>query len=211
MLRPIAVHENRTVLVSIGRSGALRVHRGYAYGPDRTLQAIVDFAAAKNHAGRSRAEREILSFQVDRYVRPKRSRHGKGVRRRDRRVLTKLGHEHRQLNAQFFNGELSPVPFRVSGRMRTRLGEVTVHPDKHSLVEMTISRLHVERDCWDEVRVTLVHEMIHQWQAENGFAVDHGVIFRNKAREIGVAPSATRRIGNTKVATERFNQQNMVV
>jgi hypothetical protein len=62
--RPIVVHENRTVMVSIGRSGQLRVHRGYAYSSDRILKAIIKFVNAKNRAVRSVAEREVLSFYL---------------------------------------------------------------------------------------------------------------------------------------------------
>jgi hypothetical protein len=32
----------------------------------------------------------------------------------------------------------------------------------------------------------LLHEMVHQWQAENGLPVDHGAVFRRKAQEVGV-------------------------
>jgi hypothetical protein len=32
----------------------------------------------------------------------------------------------------------------------------------------------------------MLHEMVHQWQAEMGLRVDHGPTFRRKAREVGV-------------------------
>jgi hypothetical protein len=41
---------------------------------------------------------------------------------------------------------------------------------------------------------TLLHEMVHQWQAETGHAVDHGRSFRAKAREVGIAPGARREV-----------------
>jgi hypothetical protein len=34
--------------------------------------------------------------------------------------------------------------------------------------------------------------MVHQWQDENGQAIDHGPTFRRKAREVGICPSAKR-------------------
>ncbi len=32
----------------------------------------------------------------------------------------------------------------------------------------------------------MLHEMVHQWQAETGLRIDHGRTFRQKAREVGV-------------------------
>jgi hypothetical protein len=34
--------------------------------------------------------------------------------------------------------------------------------------------------------------MVHQWQDEAGFDVDHGAVFRRKARAVGALPVATR-------------------
>jgi len=36
--------------------------------------------------------------------------------------------------------------------------------------------------------------MVHQWQAETGIPVDHGTNFRQKALEVGVAPTAYRKL-----------------
>ena len=40
----------------------------------------------------------------------------------------------------------------------------------------------------------MLHEMVHQWQAESGLSVDHGPTFRRKARELGIEPQAQRRL-----------------
>jgi hypothetical protein len=40
----------------------------------------------------------------------------------------------------------------------------------------------------------MLHEMVHQWQAESGLRIDHGVTFRQKAREVGVIPAAKRTV-----------------
>jgi hypothetical protein len=40
----------------------------------------------------------------------------------------------------------------------------------------------------------MLHEMVHQWQAETGLPVDHGPGFRRKAREVGVLPTARRHL-----------------
>ena len=60
--------------------------------------------------------------------------------------------------------------------------------------EITMSRTHIDRHGWDEAAHTLLHEMVHQWQAEAGLPVDHGPTFRRKAREVGVEPRAHRQV-----------------
>jgi len=55
-----------------------------------------------------------------------------------------------------------------------------------------ISKFHIEHDGWGEVEHTLLHEMVHQWQVESGLALDHGPVFRRKARAVGIVPSAVR-------------------
>jgi predicted SprT family Zn-dependent metalloprotease len=85
--------------------------------------------------------------------------------------------------------------------MRTRLGEVTVDSRSPRLLEITISRRHWERDGSTEVEKTLLHEMVHQWQAESGLKVDHGASFKRKAREVGVAPLARRAVDRVAATT----------
>ena len=43
--------------------------------------------------------------------------------------------------------------------------------------------------------VTLLHEMVHQWQCEQGLPLDHGQSFRRKALEVGIRPNATAPAG----------------
>jgi hypothetical protein len=43
--------------------------------------------------------------------------------------------------------------------------------------------------------------MVHQWQAETGLPVDHGPLFRAKAREVGVLPTARRRLATATTTT----------
>ena len=45
----VEVHENRSVMVSLTRRGALRVHRGYAFAPDETLRLCVLCLVAEGH------------------------------------------------------------------------------------------------------------------------------------------------------------------
>lgn len=192
----VELHENRSVLVSVTPTGALRVHRGFAYAPDDVLRAIVRFVAPGTRRGRRlESQRIIVNFPVHAFVAPPRRR-----RRRtrpasgDRPLIAELKRRHREYNDRWFKGELSDIPFRVSRRMRRRLGEVRLDGATDRPVEIAISYRHIQRDGWDEVDVTLLHEMIHQWQGETGRPVDHGAAFRQKARGIGIVPRATRDI-----------------
>ena len=110
----------------------------------------------------------------------------------DLALLHRLCEVHRRFNAEHFSGALGEIPIRLSGRMRVRLGEVSVDLRSGRPIEIAISRLHVARHPWAEVEHTILHEMVHQWQAESGLSVDHGPTFRAKAREVGVLPAARR-------------------
>jgi hypothetical protein len=105
---------------------------------------------------------------------------------------------HRRLNAEYFGGLLGPIRFRLSGRMRTRLGGLTVDRATGKPTEIALGRRHLRTHGWSEVEHTVLHEMVHQWQAETGQAVDHGPIFRKKARSVGIVPSAVRDLGRRK-------------
>jgi hypothetical protein len=111
----------------------------------------------------------------------------------DERLLTRLRQLHVELNALHFGGVLSPITILVSSRMRRRLGEVRLDRRTNRAVSIAISRRHIRRDGWAQATATLLHEMIHQWQAETGQPVDHGRRFRRKAVELGIEPSAVSR------------------
>jgi hypothetical protein len=114
-------------------------------------------------------------------------------------LLTLLAQTHERLNLAHFGGTLSSIPIRLSGRMRTRLGELAVDLRTGRPLEIAISRRHLVRHDWSEVEHTMLHEMVHQWQAESGHRVDHGPTFRRKAAEVGVLPSARRPVGVRQV------------
>lgn len=193
----IVTHTNRIVMVSLGARGVLRLHRGYAHAPDRVLRAIVRFLDPRlPRVVRRLAERELLEFPVELHApappgpsRRERPRPG------DLLVLHRLSQAHERFNAEHFGGALGSLPIRLSSRMRTRLGELSVDVRTGSPIEITVSRRHIARHAWTEVEHTLLHEMVHQWQAETGAPVDHGPTFRRKAREVGVLPGAKRSLG----------------
>lgn len=195
-VRAVEAHENRTVMVSLDRRGVLRVHRGYLFAPDTVLQAIIRFVTPGTpRAVRLRAQLELLAFPVNDYApapppAPGRER----PRPEDEELLRRLDLLRGELNRQYFQDGLPSIPLRLSRRMRTRLGELTLEDRTGRPVEIAMSRRHVERDLWSEVRQTLLHELVHLWQADVGLTVDHGPAFRRKAREVGIEPSALRTV-----------------
>jgi hypothetical protein len=189
-------HTNRTVMLSLSPKGGLRLHLGYAYAPDRVLRAIVRFLNPRvPRSLRRQAQREFLAFPVHEYAasRPATKRCER-ARPGDVALLHRLETIHRELNLQHFGGGLAEIPIRLSARMRSRLGEVAVDVKTGRPLEIALSRRHIARHPWAEVEHTMLHEMVHQWQAENGLPVDHGLGFRRKAREVGILAAGRRKI-----------------
>jgi hypothetical protein len=190
----VVTHANRSVMVSVGKRRVLRIHAGYAYASDRVLRAIIRFLDPRlPRPVRRAAERELLAFPAEEYVsrappQPRLERPRPG----DLLVLHRLSQAFDRFNREHFGGSLASLPIRLSGRMRTRLGELSVDIRTGQPIEIAISRRHLARHPWLEVEHTLLHEMVHQWQAESGLPVDHGPLFREKARQVGVVPGAKR-------------------
>jgi hypothetical protein len=190
----VVTHTNRSVMVSIGKRRVLRIHAGYAYASDGVLRAIIRFLDPRlPRVVRRAAERELLAFPGEEYasggaprLRQERPRPG------DLLLIHRLSQAFDRFNRGHFAGKLSAVPIRLSGRMRSRLGELSVDIRTGQPIEIAISRRHIARHRWSEVEETLLHEMVHQWQAETGLPVDHGPLFREKARQVGVVPGAKR-------------------
>ena len=84
--------------------------------------------------------------------------------------------------------------------MRTRLGQLSVNLKTSEVNEIAISRAHL-RNGWAEVEKTVLHEMVHQWQVESHLPLDHGPGFRQKAREVRIAPRARRKVARTLVTS----------
>ena len=198
-VREVRTHANRTVMLTLTAHGVLRLHRGYAWAPDRVLRAILRFIAPRTtRAGRRAAEREFVAFPVEEFVpfESARARQPDRPHPGDVRLLHELEQLHRGFNTGHFDGRLAVIPFRLSGRMRSRLGELSVDLKTGRPIEIALSRRHLRRHPWAEVARTVLHEMIHQWQAESGLPLDHGAAFRRKAVEVGVEPAARREVGS---------------
>jgi hypothetical protein len=186
---PIIRHTNRRVLVSLTRGGALRVHAGYSFAPEPVLAAIARWARPRlRRTDRLAAGRILAAFPVHVHVPPK----GPGRRAAgpldpgDIARLERLRTLHAELNALHFGGALGPVELRLSGLMRRRLGEFRPAAEPGARAEITISRRHLRRDGWSAAGETLLHEMVHQWQAESGRAPGHGPDFRRKCALLGI-------------------------
>ncbi|MFI5235755.1 MAG: SprT-like domain-containing protein [Gemmatimonadales bacterium] len=194
-LKGLSTHANHSVMLSYGKSGILRLHEGYAEAPDYVLEAIVRFLVPGiPRPMRKLAETTFLAFPVQEHAVSKRRRPDR-PQPGDLATLHRLEELHARLNAEYFGGTLKPITFRLSGRMRSRLGELTIDLKTGGPTEITVGRRHARRHGWAEVEHTVLHEMVHQWQAENGHPVDHGTGFRRKAREVGITPSAKRHLG----------------
>jgi hypothetical protein len=191
----VLTHTNQTVMLSLSRR-VLRIHRGYAFAPDGVLKAVVRFLNPRVPRARRRAaEREFLEFPVSAYApAPERPARRERARPGDVALIHRLEVLHCELNAQHFGGALSDVPIRLSARMKRRLGELAVDIATGCPTEIVLSRRHLNRHPWSEVEHTMLHEMVHQWQAETGLGVDHGPTFRRKARDVGVLAQAKRAV-----------------
>ena len=188
----VITHRNRQVMVSWVAGKSLRVHEGYAHAPDEVIAALVRFLApGSRRPARLAARRIFLGFPVEQFAPSRPREQGTSTRPDDEAALVRLSELHLELNQRHFGGSLSRIPIRLSGRMRRRLGEVRLERGTGRVECITLSRRHLKRDGWGAVTETLVHEMIHQWQAETGRPVDHGSEFRRRARELGITPRAT--------------------
>jgi hypothetical protein len=183
--------QNRSVMISF-RGGVLRLNRGYLAAPNDVHGAIVTFVCGRTRRARREAQRLILEYPIP--LDEMRPRRDVTVRPHpgDALLMQELTRWHEQYNTELFGGQLSPIVINVSRRMRNRLGQYTAACASGRPAEITISRRHIRRHGWEEALHTLLHEMVHQWQAENGMPIDHGPQFRRKAREVGVEPTARR-------------------
>ena len=186
----VSLTRNRAVMVSY-RGTELRIHEAFLAAPLPVLTAVVNFVEGRTRAERRAAQRQILDHQVPTIPRrPTIER----TRPDDAPIAAKLVEIHRALNVRYFGGTLGDVPIRLSRRMRSRLGHYTARTPAGDPPEIAISRAHVRRHGWEEASQTLLHEMVHQWQDETGQPVDHGSVFRRKAREVGIEASARRMV-----------------
>jgi hypothetical protein len=184
---------NRTVVVSYS-GGELRIHNSFLGANEEVWRAVILFVHGRTRVVRNEARRTILQFPVPRSSgAPRRKRSPERTNPADVPFIRELSRLQRAYNDERFGGTLRAIPIRVSRRMKSRLGHYS--PAAHGReAEIVISRRHIRRDGWGEAAHTLLHEMVHQWQDEQGLVVDHGSSFRAKARAVGITPLACRAV-----------------
>ena len=195
---------NRAVMVSY-RGRELRVHEGYLQAPLEVFSAIVTFVSGRTAAARRLARRRILAYPV---AKAPRTRRPDALHPDDAPLAKRLTEWHRRYNERHFDGGLKTITVRVSRRMRARLGHYMSAAPSGEPSEIVVSRRHIRRHGWEEALHTLLHEMVHQWQDETGHPIDHGRVFRAKAREVGVVASARRTVTPLRSRRDVAPQKN---
>ena len=181
---------NARVMVSF-RGAELRIHEGYLGASPEVLDAIVRLVEGRTKASRREAGKYIVANSVA--TDPSALRRRERTHPDDTAWSARLVEEHARLNAASFANALSPIVVRVSRRMKSRLGHYSPAAGE-APAEIAISRRHIRRHGWIDALDTLLHEMVHQWQAETARPLDHGPEFRAKAREVGIPPRAKRQV-----------------
>jgi hypothetical protein len=184
---------NRTVVVSYSE-GELRIHNSFLGANEEIWRAIIVFVHGRTRVVRNEARRTILQFPVPRSsAAPRRKRSSERTNPADLPLIRELSRWHAAYSDERFGGALRTIPIRISRRMKSRLGHYSP-ASQGCKPEIVISRRHIRRDGWGEALHTLLHEMVHQWQDEQGLVVDHGSSFRAKARAVGITPLACRAV-----------------
>lgn len=190
-VRAITLTRNRSVMVSL-TDGTLRLHRAFLGAPEAVHRAIVRFLMSPRRPDRLAARRVLLAYPVSEEDR-RAPRVPERTHPDDEGVAAKLAEWHARYNAERFGGALKRVAVRVSRRMRARLGHYA--PAQHGRpAEIAISRRHLRRHGFADALETLLHEMVHQWQDEQGHPLGHDRRFREKARAVGIAGRAKREV-----------------
>jgi hypothetical protein len=189
----VRLTSNRTVVVSYS-GGELRIHNSFLDADEEVWKAIITFVHGRNRVARQEARRTILQFPVAHAnEQPRRKRRPERTHSTDLPLIRELTRWHAEYNRERFGGTLREIPIRISRRMKSRLGHYSPATDGCE-PEIVLSRRHIRRDGWAEALHTLLHEMVHQWQDEQGLIVDHGASFRAKARAVGITPLACRAV-----------------
>jgi hypothetical protein len=184
----LVLTRNRAVIVSV-RGSELRVHEAFVDADEEFREAVVSFVMARRRVDRAVARERLIALPLP--VSTIARRTPLATDPEDAHHIPRLEGWHAGLNADHFGGALGRVTFRVSRRMRRRLGHYA--PGREGAPsEIAISERHLRRDGLDAARATLLHEMVHQWQHEQGLPVDHGPEFRRMCREVGAPARAPR-------------------
>jgi hypothetical protein len=187
-VRSLVLTRNRSLVVGL-KGFELRVHEGFCEAPREVHEQIVRFVMARRTWERQAARKAILDYPLPVHTKPPRA--PERTHPEDEPLAEDLATWHTRLNGERFGAALKPVPIRVSRRMVRRLGHYAPGVEGGG-PEIAISARHIRRDGFASAVETLLHEMVHQWQHEQGLPIDHGLEFRRKCREVGAVPRAKR-------------------
>src|SRR6202049_3660526 len=163
---------NGTVVVSYS-GGELRIHHSFLGADEEVWRAVIVFVHGRTRVVRNAARRTILEFPVARSSpAPRRKPSPERTTPTDLPFIRELSRWHAAYNDERFGGALRTIPIRISRRMKSRLGHYSP-TSQDCEAEIVISRRHIRRDGWEEALHTLLHEMVHQWQGEEGLVVHH--------------------------------------
>src|SRR3984893_13249742 len=158
---------NQTVVVSYS-GGELRIHNSFLGANEEVWRAVIVFVHGRTRVVRNEARRKILRFPVPRSsAPPRRKRSPERTNPADLPLIRELLRWHAAYRDERFGGALRRIPIRISRRMKSRLGHYSPASEGCE-PEIVISRRHIRRDGWEEALHTLLHEMVHQWQDEQG-------------------------------------------
>ena len=160
------------------------MHQGYQAAPDEVVAAIARWTKPgirRKH--RLEAQRILAAFPVHAHAPPTDlPSYRPAVLPGDEKIFARLHELHDQFNRAHFENGLGRVRMALSAKMRRRLGEFRLSAT--GLHEIAIGRRHLKRDGWKGVSETLLHEMVHQWQAETGRKLGHGKEFRRMLSQV---------------------------
>lgn len=103
--------------------------------------------------------------------------------RRLRDVRGRLYAEYHEVNQRHFAGLLPTVPIHI--RTLTEFGHLWTDDHTGQPRYIVIQEHHALTDSWEKVRDTLLHEMVHVWQAAQGYRTGHGPDFKARAKALG--------------------------
>jgi hypothetical protein len=189
-VKSLVLTRNRSVVVGL-KGYELRIHEGFVAAPEAVQAQVVRFVMARRAWERDAARRAIIAYPLPVHTKPPRAPERTHVD--DEAVADQLGEWHTRLNGERFGASLRSVPIRISRRMVNRLGHYAPGVEGGG-PEIAISARHLRRDGLASAIETLLHEMVHQWQHEQGLPIDHGLDFRRKCREVGAVPRAKKRV-----------------
>lgn len=117
------------------------------------------------------------------------------AQRKRKETLGRLYVLYHDTNERYFGGLLPLVPIYFAPNLKPGKTETTAYlwTDDYEGVPryIVVREEHALQDPWPSVQDTLLHELIHVWQASRGHKVNHGPTFKKMAARLGVAATAT--------------------